>query len=103
MKRSILALIVGFAAWVLVASLLDRGLRMGFAGYATAEPMMKFTLAMKVARLILGALASLAAGQHFVWSSRRERSCRGCSALFSWSCSSRYTFRSGISFQSGIT
>jgi hypothetical protein len=62
MKRSVLALIAGLAVWVLVASLLNRGLRVGFAGYAAAEPAMMFTLGMKVARLILGALASLAAG-----------------------------------------
>ncbi len=48
--------------WVLVASLLNRGLRIGLAGYALAEPTMTFTLAMKVARLLLGALSSLAAG-----------------------------------------
>lgn len=62
MKRSILALIAGLAVWVLVASLLNRGLRIGLGGYAAAEPAMAFTLSMKVARLILGALSSLAAG-----------------------------------------
>jgi hypothetical protein len=62
MKRSILAALVGLAVWVLVASLLNRGLRFGLAGYALAEPTMTFTLGMKIARLILGALASLAAG-----------------------------------------
>ena len=62
MKRSIFALVAGLALWVLVASILNRGLRAGFPGYALAEPTMTFTLAMKVARLILGALASLAAG-----------------------------------------
>jgi hypothetical protein len=62
MKRSVLALVVGFVVWWLVASLLDRGLRFGFAGYAAAEPAMAFTLGMKIARLILGALSSLAAG-----------------------------------------
>jgi len=62
MKRSIFALIAGLALWVLVASLLNRGLRAGLPGYALAEPTLNFTLGMKVARLILGALASLAAG-----------------------------------------
>jgi len=62
MKRSIFALVAGFVLWGLVATLLNRGLRAGFAGYALAEPTMNFTLGMKVARLILGALASLAAG-----------------------------------------
>src|SRR5215471_1000245 len=62
MKRSIFALVAGLALWVLVASLLNRGLRVGLPGYALAEPAMSFTLGMKVARLILGGLASLAAG-----------------------------------------
>ena len=62
MKRVILALVVGFLVWWVVATLLNFGLRAGFAGYTLAEPTMSFTLGMKVARLILGALASLAAG-----------------------------------------
>lgn len=62
MKRSVLALLVGLALWVLVVSLLNRGLRVGFTGYAAAEPTMSFTLGMKVGRLIIGAFASLAAG-----------------------------------------
>lgn len=62
MKRSILALVAGLALWALVATLLNRGLRAGLPGYALAEPTLTFTLGMKVARLILAALASLAAG-----------------------------------------
>jgi hypothetical protein len=62
MKRSIFAVVAGLAVWMLVATLLNFGLRAGLAGYALAEPAMAFTLGMKVARLILGALASLAAG-----------------------------------------
>jgi hypothetical protein len=62
MKRLIFAVVTGLAVWMLVATLLNFGLRAGLAGYALAEPTMTFTLGMKVARLILGALASLAAG-----------------------------------------
>jgi hypothetical protein len=62
MKRSIFALVAGLGLWVVVATLLNRGLRAGFAGYVLAEPTMSFTLGMKVARLILGAFSSLAAG-----------------------------------------
>lgn len=62
MKRSILALVAGLVLWALVATLLNRGLRAGLPGYALAEPTMTFTLGMKVARLLLGVLASLAAG-----------------------------------------
>jgi len=62
MKRSIFAVAAGIVVWALVATLLNFGLRAGLAGYAQAEPTMTFTLDMKVSRLILGALASLAAG-----------------------------------------
>jgi hypothetical protein len=62
MKRWIFALLAGFVLWALVATLLNRGLRAGLPGYAVAEPTMAFTLGMKIARLVLGALASLAAG-----------------------------------------
>ena len=62
MKRSVLALLAGLALWVVVVSLLNRGLRVGLTGYAAAEPTMTFTLGMKVGRLLIGALASLAAG-----------------------------------------
>lgn len=62
MKRAILAFVAGLVVWVLVVSLLNRGLRLFFEGYAAAEPAMTFTLAMKLARLTLAALSSLAAG-----------------------------------------
>ena len=62
MKQTVLALLSGIVLWVTVATLLNFGLRAGIAGYALAEPTMNFTLGMRVARLILGALASLSAG-----------------------------------------
>src|SRR6476646_5178953 len=62
MKQSIFAVVAGLVIWMLVATLLNFGLRAGLEGYAQAEPALTFTLGMKVARLILGALASLAAG-----------------------------------------
>jgi hypothetical protein len=62
LKRSILAFLAALITWVLVASLLNRALRLGIAGYATAEPALQFTLSMMIARLLLGACASLAAG-----------------------------------------
>jgi hypothetical protein len=62
MLRAVLAFIVGLAVWVLVASLLNRGLRLALEGYAAAEPQMTFTHGMMAARLALGAVASLAAG-----------------------------------------
>ena len=62
MKRSILAVIAGLIVWILVASLLNRGLRLLLVGYAAAEPKMAFTLSMMAARLTLAVIASLAAG-----------------------------------------
>ena len=62
MARAILAVVAGLVVWMVVATLLNFGLRAGLPGYTVAEPTMTFTLGMKVARLILGALASLAAG-----------------------------------------
>ena len=62
MVRSIVAVVAGLVAWGLVATLLNFGLRAGIAGYAQAEPTLAFTLSMKIARLTLAALASLAAG-----------------------------------------
>lgn len=60
--RSILAVVAGLVVWIVVATLLNFGLRAGISGYRQAEPTMTFTLSMKIARLILGALSSLAAG-----------------------------------------
>lgn len=70
MKRLILGIIAGIVVWVLAASLLDRGLRVALAGYATAEPNMTFTLSMLAARLTLGALASVIAGVAAGWIDR---------------------------------
>jgi hypothetical protein len=62
MKRSILAIVAGLVVWMVVATLLNFILRAGIPGYKAAEPTLTFTLGMKIARLTLGALASLAAG-----------------------------------------
>ncbi len=62
MKRSILAVAGVLVVWIIVASLLDRVLRLLIAGYAAAEPSMHFTLDMMLARLTIGALTSLCAG-----------------------------------------
>lgn len=62
MKKAILAFAAGVAAWVLVASALDRGLRAVLDGYTTAELQMHFTLAMMAARLALAVITSLVAG-----------------------------------------
>jgi hypothetical protein len=62
MRRQVIAFVGASIVWVLVASVLDRLLRVGLPGYALAEPAMTFTLSMQWGRLALGALASLSAG-----------------------------------------
>jgi hypothetical protein len=68
--RPVLAMVAGIAAWILVASLLNVGLRIALPGYAAAEPEKTFTVAMQVARLVMGALASLAGGAAAGWIDR---------------------------------
>jgi hypothetical protein len=62
MLRTISSIVVGLLAWVIVATVLNFGFRLWLPGYAQAEPLMAFTLAMKIARLSCAAIASLAAG-----------------------------------------
>jgi hypothetical protein len=61
MWRTILSIIAGLVAWACVATLLNFGLRLGLPGYTQAEPAMAYTLAMKIARLLLAAVSCLAA------------------------------------------
>jgi hypothetical protein len=70
LMRVILAMVAGIIAWMLVASLLNIGLRVAMPGYAAAEPDKAFTLAMQLARLVMGALASLAGGAAAGWIDR---------------------------------
>jgi hypothetical protein len=70
MKRAIVAFLVGLVTWVVVVSLLNRGLRVGIEGYAAAEPKMIFTLGMQVARLTIAAITSLIAGAVVGWIAR---------------------------------
>ena len=62
MWRVIAGVIAGLVAWVVVVTVLNLGLRWWLPGYVQAEPVMLFTLGMKIARLSIGALSSLAAG-----------------------------------------
>ena len=67
MKRPILAFAAGLVVWVVVISVLDRGLRVFVADYAAAELTFSFTLGMLLARLAIAALASLLAGGVAGW------------------------------------
>ena len=60
--RTILAVVTGFFIWATVATILNFGVRWLMPDYVGVEKSMDFTLAMQIARLMLGAAASLAAG-----------------------------------------
>jgi hypothetical protein len=67
MKRPILAFAAGLVLWMVVISVLNRGLRLFVMGYAEAEPNWSFTLGMLTLRLAIAALASLIAGAVAAW------------------------------------
>ena len=67
MKRAILAFLAGIVTWLVVVSVLDRGLRIALAGYAVAEPTMTFTRGMMAARLTIAAVTSVIAGAVAGW------------------------------------
>lgn len=62
MWRTVFGVVAGLVAWIVIVSVLDRGLRLWVPGYVEAEPGLHFTLAMKIARLSMAAITSLAAG-----------------------------------------
>ncbi|HTM58764.1 MAG TPA: hypothetical protein VL199_00275 [Burkholderiales bacterium] len=62
----------GCVAWAVAATLLNLALRHSWPDYAAVEKQMDFTLLMMIARLIIGALASVAAGLAAAWISRRN-------------------------------
>jgi len=62
MLRTIGAILAGLVLWILVATILDIGVRQAIPAYHAAEATLAFTLTMKLARLALAAFASIAAG-----------------------------------------
>jgi len=71
--RAILAALVGVLAWAVVATVLNLGLRVTWPDYAAAEPAMRFTQEMMFARLVVGVLASVAAGFLAAFIARRRK------------------------------
>jgi hypothetical protein len=67
MWKTLMAVIVGALTWMVVATVINWLFRAGIPGYAEVERSMDFTLAMKIARLLLGAGASVAAGLAMGW------------------------------------
>jgi hypothetical protein len=68
--RPLVAIVSGVFAWFLIATASNAGLRLLLTGYSSVETSMQFTLGMMVARLLLGALASIGAGYATVCISR---------------------------------
>ncbi len=62
MWRTILGVVIGLVAWILIVTLLDIVLRLSIPGYAGVERALTFTLTMKIARLSIAAATSLIAG-----------------------------------------
>jgi hypothetical protein len=62
MGRNILAVVVGLVTWLLVATLAGLIMRNSWPEYAAVAESMRFTLPMMIARLSIGAVATLAAG-----------------------------------------
>lgn len=62
MWRTLAGVVAGLVSWAVIATILNFGVRLAIPGYAQAEPVLAFTLAMKIARLLLAAIACLGAG-----------------------------------------
>ena len=60
--RILLAIAGGFVAWFIAATLGNFVIRWSVPGYTEVEKAMNFTLGMMLARLALGAVASLVSG-----------------------------------------
>ena len=73
MKRSILACLAGFLAWIIVVTVINRVLRLSLPNYTAAEQTLQFTLGMKWARLLMAIMTSLVAGAVTRWISPSSR------------------------------
>ena len=73
MKRSILACLAGLLTWIVVVTVINRGLRLSLPNYTAAEQTLQFTLVMKWARLLMAIVTSAVAGAVTGWISRSSR------------------------------
>jgi hypothetical protein len=73
MKRSILACLAGLLTWIVVVTVINRGLRLSLPDYTAAEQTLQFTLGMKWARLLMAIVTSLVAGAVTRWISPSSR------------------------------
>ena len=65
--KTIGAVIAALLTWFFVATVLNLALRAWWPHYHEAETAFTFTLAMKIARLLLGAISTLGAGFMAAW------------------------------------
>ena len=71
--KIVAAIIAGLVTWIIVASILNLPLRAWWPNYHEAETAFSFTLGMKLARLALGAAASLCSGYVAAWIANGNR------------------------------
>lgn len=62
MKRKILGVVAGVVTWVVISLIAGLILRGAWPEYVAVSDTMDFTLPMKIARLVIGAIATLGAG-----------------------------------------
>jgi hypothetical protein len=62
MTRNVVGVVAGLVAWLLVAAVLGVVMRNSWPAYAAVAETMSFTLPMMLARLSIGAVATLSAG-----------------------------------------
>ena len=72
MWRTVASIFAGLAAWAVIVTILNFGLRAALPGYHAAEATLDFTLAMKIGRLTEAALTSVAAGAVVGWIARSK-------------------------------
>ena len=65
--KTVGAVIAALVTWFLVATVLNLALRAWWPHYHEAETAFNFTIAMKLARLFLGAISTLSAGFVAAW------------------------------------
>jgi len=65
--KTVGAVLAALATWIFVATVLNLPLRASWPHYPEAETAFNFTFTMKLARLVLGAVSSLAAGFVAAW------------------------------------
>ena len=65
--KTVGAVIAALVTWFLIATVLNLALRAWWPHYHEAETAFNFTIAMKLARLVLGAISTLSAGFVAAW------------------------------------